>query len=331
MSITRISFLISSLILFEVFSFNAFAVQAQPVPIAEDPSIMPQINISGVGITTLSYAKNAEMTSGKSAINIGDSALQIGAAQKLYEHGAVGSFGIGGVTSEDTNKGSSLFLHQAFVDYQSANFEALIGRSDNPTAHLVDFPTLRGDDLITLTNPLNPFSNGQNVDEHRYSNLASITFNQNLKYFENVHVQHLINSNDPNSDSGLNSFGAAFGYLGAPGMESFESFPSFGIGYEYINMSGRGLNQIYAGGTATIRKSVTNKLELGFQDLVSLGSDLRAFSSLTDTFTADSNAIAASLRYLHTPFGKAGFQIALTGAYKSYMKVEKSLICVQTV
>ena len=239
----------------------AYGAQAQPVPIPEDQSINPQINITGVGVGTAGFEKSNEVPSGKGKLDFNDSALQVGGAERLFENGAVGSFGLGWLTTDDSTRGTGnqFFLHQAFVDYQSETFEVLIGRSDNPTAHLVDFPTLRGDDLITLTNPMNPFSNGKNVEEHRYSNVASLTTNQHLKYFENIHAQHLINSVDPNADVGMNSFGITFQYLGEPGLESFELFPSWGLGFERItenSKSSSGLNEFYFGGTMSLNRSV---------------------------------------------------------------------------
>ncbi len=313
-------------LIFLIVSQTAYAIQAQPVPIPEDPSISPQLNISGVGLGTVGYDKNAELQSGKGNVNFSDSALQIGGAQKLFEGGGVGSFGMGWLTIDESNKGTSspFFLHQAFLDYQDEKFEAVIGRSDNFNAHLVDFPTLRGDDLITLTNPLNPFSNGKNVEEHRYANVAAFTLNQNLKYFENIHAQHLINSADPNADTGLNSFGVTFQYLGSPGLESFERIPSWGFGYERINVNSKtssGINQAILGGVVNLNESIVNRVELGLQNIYSWGSDARSFPSITDSFEADSNSIAASIRFLHTPFGRPAYQISLTTGYKNYSKV----------
>ncbi len=324
-TLSQLPHLIAALILSTVTQ-TAYAIQAQPVPIPEDPSVSPQINISGVGIGTLGYDKNGEIQSGKGNVNFSDSALQIGGAQKLFEGGGVGSFGMGWLTIDESNKGTSspFFLHQAFLDYQDEKSEAVIGRSDNLNAHLVDFPTLRGDDLITLTNPLNPFSNGKNVEEHRYANVAAFTLNQNLKYFENIHAQHLINSADPNADAGLNSFGVTFQYLGSPGLESFERVPSWGFGYERINVNSKtssGINQAILGGVVNLNESVVNRVELGLQNIYSFGSDARSFSSITDTFEADSNAITASIRYLHTPFGRPAYQVSLTTGYKNYSKV----------
>ena len=309
-----------------IFTPKAFGIQAQPVPIPEDPSISPQINISGVGVGTAGYDKNAEIPGGKGNVNFSDSALQIGGAEKLFEGGGVGSFGMGWLTTDESNKGtnSPFFLHQAFLDYQDEALEAIIGRSDNLTGHLVDFPTLRGDDLITLTNPLDPFSNGKNVEEHRYANVAALTLNQKLKFFESVHAQHLINSNDPNADSGMNSFGVTFQYLGAPGLESFERVPSWGFGYDRINVNSKtsaSINQATLGGMINLNQSVVNRLELGIQDIYSWGSNVTSFSTITDSFEADSNSVAASIRYLHTPFGRPASQVSLTTAYKTYSKV----------
>ncbi|MBS1963233.1 MAG: hypothetical protein JST04_13540 [Bdellovibrionales bacterium] len=309
---------------------SAFATQAQPVPVPEDQSLTPQIDISGVGAATLNASRSAETgNQAKSAVNFSDSALLVGAAQRLADGEAIGSTGLGWLTLDETNKGlgTQLFLNQAFLDYQGERLEALIGRSDNPTAHVVDFPTIRGDDLVTLTNPLNPFSNGENAEEHRYSNVASVTLNQGLKYYESVHAQHLINSAGIGTETGINSFGASFEFLGEPGMEAFQRVPSYGFGFEHftVNSGGAsGLNQVYAGGVINLNTSVTNRWDLRVQDIAGFGSDLRSFRNVTDSYQADSNTLTASVRYLSSPFGSPGYQVALTGAYKDYFKVDNS-------
>ena len=312
-----------------LISQSAFATQAQPVPVPEDQSLTPQIEFSGVGVGTLGLSKTSQQTSGQSGVNFSDSALLVGAAQRLADGESIGSVGLGWLTLEDTNKGlaTQLFSNQTFLDYQSERFEALVGRTDNPTAHVIDFPTLRGDDLITLLNPLNPYSNGQNIEEHRYSNVASITLNQGLKYYENIHVQHLINSAGIGSDTGINSFGAEFQYMGTPGMEPFSRVPTFSFGFEHFTLPSNttgGLHQIYAGGTLNLNTSVTNRWDLSVQDILGIGSTLKTFSNITDSFQANSNAASASLRYLYNPFGRLGYQISLTGAFKNYFDVTQS-------
>ncbi len=312
--------LLLAVLLITFFSDNAFATQAQPVPVPEEQSLTPQVEIAGVGAGTL-YGNRL-----KSGINLSDSALVISAAQRLSDGAAIGSTGLGWLTLDDTNRGlqTQLFLHQGFLDYQSERIEFLIGRSDNPTAHVVDFPTIRGDDLVTLTNPMNPFSDGDNAEEHRYSNVASVTFNQKLKYFENFHVQHLIDSAGIGSDTGINSAGVSFEFLNTPGMEPFQQFTSFGLGYEHfiLDSGGRsGLHQLFAGGVYNLNTSVTHRWDLRFQEILTFGSGLTTLSTATDSFQADSNSIAVAIRYLNSPFGSPGYQLSLTGAYKTYAKV----------
>jgi hypothetical protein len=227
----------STFVLFGVMamlaSCPARALQPQPVPVPEDSSLSPQINISGVGNVTGTYGRSAQQDKAQPSVDFSDSTLQIGAAQRLYGL-AIGSMGFGMLTlgNDGTPGQTPFFLTQAFVDYQAETVEVLIGRSDNPTAHLVDFPTLRDDDLFTLTNPLNPLSNGSIAQEHRYANVAEVTFNQGLKWFENIHAQQVENTSGVASASGINSFGATFQYLSTPGMEAFSRLPSFGIGFE---------------------------------------------------------------------------------------------------
>ncbi|MBC7690244.1 MAG: hypothetical protein H7222_00615 [Methylotenera sp.] len=307
---------------------NGWAIQPQPVPVPEDSSVSPQINISGVGIATGSYGRRAGQSRPKSLIDYEDSTLQIGAAQSLYK-GAIGSMGFGMLTlgNEGEPGNTPFFLSQAFLDYQGEKIEFLVGRSDNPTAHLVDFPTLRDDDLHTLNNPLNPLSNGTLAQDHRYSNVAAVTLNQGLKFFENVHAQQLVDSAGIQSSPGINSYGATFQYLSTPGMEAFSKFPSLGLGVEHLTSVGAassGLYQIYGGGVMNLNESVTDRWDIRALDIVSVGSDLRSFSNARDTFEANSNTLSAALRYMHSPFGRAGYQLSLTAGYKNYFRVRSS-------
>ncbi len=151
----------------------AFA-QAQQTPIPEQPSTAPQIEVAGTGVATIDLGRLANAFSGggkssNSQINFSDSALLVGAAQRLY-NGGIGSLTAGGLVLDSGNNAQStqVLLNQAYVDYQAKAIEGLIGRTDQPTAQVVTFPTLRGDDLVTFTNLLNPYSNGGDVEEHRY-------------------------------------------------------------------------------------------------------------------------------------------------------------------
>jgi hypothetical protein len=311
------------------YASDSFAIQAQPVPVMGDQSLTPQLEIAGSGIGTIGTNPNQDTPSAHTGINFSDSALLVGAAQRLYDGQSIGSTGLGWLTLEDTNKGLStqLFLNQAFLDYQGEHLEFLIGRTDNPTAHTIDHPTLRGDDLISLLNPLNPYSDGKNVEEHRYSNVASLTLNQHLKYFESIHVQHLINSSGVGSDTGINSFGAQFQYLGEPGLDAFSRVPSFAFGYEHFTLVSEttsGLHQVYGGGTINLNTSVTKRFDLLIQDSVGFGSTLKSLRNTTDSFQANSNDLAASVRYLYMPFGEPGYQLSVTGAFKNYFDISES-------
>jgi len=308
------------------------AAQAQQVPIPEQPSVAPQIEIAGVGIGTLDLgrSRNALPDGGRasgSQINISDSALTIGAAERLYK-GGIGSLNVGGLALDHTNvgRGTQLFLHQAYVDYQTEALEAYVGRTDNPTAQIVTFPTLRGDDLVTFTDLLDPFSSGENVEEHRYSNVASVTLNQHLRSFENFHVQHLIDSSGTStpSSTGLNSYGVSYQYLGLPGLEAVQKVVSYGAGYEHRSVArsdGGSSEAIYAGGVINLKPSLVNRVDLRVLDNLTFGSDLRSFRGTPDTFRANSNAVTAAIRYLHSPFGKPAYQVSLTAGYKSYDRI----------
>ena len=313
------------------------AAQAQQVPIPEEPSTAPQIEVLGTAVATLDLGRSRNAVPGGgqasgSQVNISDTSLLVGASQRLYK-GGIGSVSIGGLALDQTNtgRGTQIFLHQAFADYQDQKLEAYIGRTDQPTAQIVTFPTLRGDDLVTFTNLLNPFSNGENVNEHRYSNVAAVTLNQKLTTFENFHVQHLIESADtsrgPSVGTGLNSYGVSVQHLGLPGLEAVEKYISYGAGYEHRSVGradGGSSEVLYAGGVVNLKPSLVNLVDLRVLDNYTFGSNLSSFRNTSDTFRANSNSVTAAVRYLHSPFGKPAYQVSLTAGYKSYNKVSRA-------
>src|SRR5262249_792020 len=158
--------------------------------------------------------------------------------------------------------------HQAFLDYQTRSTEAYLGRTDQPPAQIVAFPTLRGDDLITFTNLLDPFSSGDNPEEHRYANVAAFALNQGLRTFGNFHAQHLISRGGAlgsPEDTGLNAFGVSVQQLSPPGLEAIQRVVSYGAGYEHRAVGGAqggSSDALYAGGIVNLKPSLTNRIDL---------------------------------------------------------------------
>lgn len=309
------------------------SAQAQQTPVKEEISLQPQIEFAGSGVATLDIGRNGIFggrgLGSRSQINFSDSSLTFGAAQRLYR-GGIGSLTFGGLTIDEANTGhgKQIFLHQAFVDFQELRFEGYLGRTNSPTAQIVTFPTLREDDLPDYTSVLNPFSDGENVEEHRYSNVAAVVFNKDLHHFVNIHAQHLIDSAGVGeSDTGLNSLGASYQYLGNPALSSIQRVPSWGVGYEHRAVkesAGGASNVIYAGGVLNLRPSVTNRLDLRVLAQIAEGNDTDTLTSLNDTYRADQHVLAVSLRSLHSPFGRPSSQWSVTGAYKRYANVSNA-------
>ncbi|HEV2471248.1 MAG TPA: hypothetical protein VGS41_01190, partial [Chthonomonadales bacterium] len=313
---------------------SAASAQAQQTPIPERPSIAPQIELDGTGIASVEghfprFSLPSGSQSSTSRINVSDSALLLGASERLLRAGAIGSFVIGATTTESNAapSGTALFLHQLFLDYQSRPFESYIGRTDTAT-RLIDFPTLRGDDLNEFVNVQDPFSSGDNVEEHRYSDQAAVIFNRALRTFVNLHAQHLIASAPGlQGQSGLNSFGVNVTYQGPPGLEDIEKVPTWGAGYERQTIdqsSGGAANVLYAGVVYNINADPIDRLDLRLQDLYSFGNSLNRFQQVSDTFRASANAIAASLRFLHSRAGVPGYSVSLTAGYKGFSHVADS-------
>jgi hypothetical protein len=317
-----------------VFASIPAVAQVQRTPIPEQPSLAPQIEIDGSGIATVEgrFPANSLPGGGKVSagrINCSDSSLVIGASQQLYRDGGIGSLVLGVTTSDNSlnSSGTGLFLHQAYLDYSTKPFEAVLGRTDVPTL-IVTFPTLRGDDLVEFTGVVNPFSSGGNVQEHRYSNQVALTFNKGLRYFLNVHAQHLIDSTGSGGDqTGINSYGITFTYQGAPVLANMERVPEWGLGVEeqqIAGSSGGADTALYGGVVYNIKTDPIDRFDVRFQDTYTTGNTLKAFTSVADTYRAAANSAAMSLRYLHSPFGRPAYQVALTLGLRTYQNVPNS-------
>ena len=90
-------------------------VYAQQPPLPEHPSVAPQIELDGEGVATLEgHWPRLVLPGGargsSSRINVSDSALLLGASQRLYRSG-IGSLIIGGTTTEEngTANGTNVF------------------------------------------------------------------------------------------------------------------------------------------------------------------------------------------------------------------------------
>jgi hypothetical protein len=316
-----------------VAALSPVRARAQQPPIPEQPSVAPQIELDGEGVATLEghwprLVLPGGVRGSGSRINVSDSALLIGASQRLYRSG-IGSLIIGGTTTEENAvaSGTNVFLHQLFLDYQTRPLEGYIGRTNTGT-RLIEFPTVRGDDLIEFVTVLDPYSNGSNPEEHRYGDVAALALNRKLRYFLNVHAQHLVNSDAASAGrTGVNSGGILFQYQGPPTLEAVVRVPVWGLGYERQSIrSGNGgaANVVYGGVVYNLNPDPVDRIDLRLQGILSTGNDLKSFSDVADTFRAASRTVATSVRWLHSPFGTPGHQLSLTAGYRSYSHVANS-------
>ena len=302
-------------------------VEQSPVNGSQEEPSLPQLQIAGDGVGTWIGTLQSDPGSDrpfKTNLNLSDSALLLGASKPLFDE-SVGSFSVGMIAKDSVNSlnGPDLFLHQLFLDWQGRSTEWVLGRTNIASSQAVMFPTLRDDDLLVFTRLLNPRSSGQVLEDHRYANLVSFTYNQDLAAFFNFHAQHLLDGSNPDSMN-FNSYGFSFTYLCPPGYEALYLIPSVSVGYEYrpLDATDGGASQaVYGGFVFNLRESVVNRVDLRLQDILTFGNNLTAFGNAGDTFKADANSLSASLRWHHDPFGFPGYQLALTAGYKTYQKI----------
>jgi hypothetical protein len=275
-------------------------------------------------------AINGQANQVKPNVDLGESAILFGGSQALYSGNGVGSFLIGFLLAEEeefvqpgnggvrSNNEAFLFPFQTMVEYGAKNFDLKMGRTDIPFTTLVKLPLLREEDLLTF---LNPFTNGKVTEESIYANLASFEFNQNNIFFENIHFQHLIDSEVSVSNPWINSLGIGFKYLPAPGREKLDRFQAAGLDYERIFL-GDGQNILTGALKIRLNESITDQMDLRLIDVLNWGSDISELKTINDSFAANYNLLALAINFLHEPFGLSGHQISLTGSWRPYLDIK---------
>lgn len=330
---------LNSKLVFSLFNLGFLAAGGQVAlaqstsPQLQQPMARPQIDIAGNAIGTFDFGqKNAfgsgGFANGSSQINFSDSALVFGASQSLF-HKGVGSFSLGALTLDQANSsGSGLqaMIHQAVLDYQTKMLEGFIGRTNVPSAKLIDFPVLREDDLQQFTSLLNPFADGNNPEEHRYANLIGVNISHNLQDGVTAYAQHYLDSADLNgvNNSSVNSYGVQFKHETPTGLEGLKQLVSYGAGYEYRDIPsnfGGGQSAVYAGAVVNVIPSLTHRLDFRVFGGATFGNNTSTAAVANDVYRSDARFVGASLRLLQSPFGMAKTQFSITGGYRSYPKL----------
>lgn len=293
----------------------------QAAALEVDREVLPRITIAGRVIATADGVSKDSNPAAEDEINIEDTALLLRFDKRMYEDGVAGAV-LGFKEVEDNLKFS-----QAYVNYWNENFEVKLGRTRlNNT--LLEFPTLRDDDLLGITHVGNASSNEE--FDQIYGSMVS------LDWFVDKKNQSLT---------------AWFGDRTANGFTEASGFNSYGLGYRYeipedllyvkrlrhagIMLDSQKVNNgasdewtraVIAGAEFNLNMNPQANWSMGVQGIVNdgvnnqSGLNLSGANAVAHQARADYTAVAGSLRYTRRPKLLTRWQAGVTLGYKDYDK-----------
>ncbi len=217
----------------------------------------------------------------------------------------------------------TVFFHQAYVFIQGRHFDVKLGRSRLQSS-IVEFPTVRDDDLLPYSDALNPFSTGSTTEDHQYGNVLEVTGNLASTFFLSVHAEHLFLTpgDQASSDFTLNSFGSTITYRNIPARIDNERIREAGVGVNYYDARGDGRAatwNVIAAGAVNVVPDPIHLIDARAQGIFNNGDASASLSDPNSTFRVRSVRGTAALRYLYSRAMIPTLQLAAVGGFARYI------------
>lgn len=298
---------------------------------------LPRVTFGGTGLvsfnvdaTTAFAAGAADRTSVGTVNDFSDSFLVLRLDRQLYEKHRAGM--VVGFLFPDVRAGlGDVFYNQVMVFYRSHKFDGVLGRSRLKN-FLLEFPTLREEDLIEYGFVPNGFANAENSEYTRYGNVLRgkvFQFNSRLSISGQVTNWTVTDQSGAKVDDfEVNGASAEVAYRlpDAVRYTGAVRFAGVQLNSQKLDEAGQAWIHSLVGALAlnVTRNPITN-VEARVQGIYNLGLDAGLggaaagrLGSVRDRARAKSLGVVASLRFLRRPYQLDRFQAAVTGAYKRF-------------
>ncbi len=293
--------------------------------------VRPRITLGGRGLVSL----NTDVTStggnreAELVNDFSDTYFLLRLDRKLYgvNRGQVMGTVLGFTFPDADSRLGQIYFDQAHVFWWSQGWELVVGRSRLEN-FVLEFPTLRDDDLVDYAYVLNAFTDAPATEYHLYGNVARLTFFQGqARWTQRVQLSNLTVTD--NTGNALDRFGVQMASVEAayrlPEPVRFTGrIRKIGIRYDVQQLDDRNntlLHAVTAGLDLNLTQDPLANWELRVQGSYTPGVDALRSSALQrprDLARARSYAAVASLSFLRSPYQVPRFFAALTGAYRAF-------------
>lgn len=319
-------------------SIAALWVIAQPVLALEiDPAVAPEINLGGRLIATPEYHIEDPVgasSESDSALDIADSSLLFGFSKHLFDdrHYGFAVFGFK-LPDDDTDLRDDLYIHQAHVGVGGSRYEVKLGRSQLGNT-LVQFPTLRDDDLLDYLYVPNASANAEAEEYQQFGNVATATWWLTPSWQVDAgitgrSVTDLGGNRVSTADFNGGYVGIAYSVPEAIMVERGVRYAGLRIDTQDAQLTGAGLpKQSLTALIGAVSLNLNDDPEatwnLDAQAIATDGADVTSLASRVARARAEARSVVAALRYAERPALQTRWQGALTFAWKDYADFDAS-------
>jgi len=287
-----------------------------------DREVLPRITVAGRVIATADAVSLDSDTTKDDEINIEDTALLLRFDKRLYGDGVAGAV-LGFKEVEDNLK-----FPEAHAFFWNRDFQVTLGRSRLRNT-LIEFPTLRDDDLLSVTHVGNAASNDE-FDQIYSKTLAFDWFVDRKLQSLGVWGGTRRTETGIAKASGFNSFGLGYRYELAEDLRYVQRLRHAGLilDSQQVNTGSdeEWMHAVIAGAEFNLNLNPQSSWSMAVQGIINDGVDnqaglnLSGANAVSQQARADYKAFAASLRYTARPQLLTRWQAGVTVGYKDYDK-----------
>lgn len=294
-----------------------------------DREVMPRITLGGRVMTTLdNYDWDTNKTK-EDEINLEDSAFLARFDKRVYDGGVAGAI-LG--FKED---GDAVKFHQLNAFYWNKDFAVTVGRTRLRNT-LIEFPTIRDDDLKDYTHVANASSNDQDFDG-MYGKVVTLDFfDSKLQSFGGWVGTRRNGTGFTTAPDGIDSYGLNYVYEVPDDTRYVEWIRHAGVSLDsqkvQLSSGEDRINSIIAGIEFNLNMRPDKNWSMAVQAISTDGAGTITSADIVNSNTdaasnrarAASTSLVTSIRYTGRPKLLTRWQAALTAAYKDYSDVSNA-------
>ncbi|GAB4255184.1 hypothetical protein [Deferrisoma sp.] len=307
----------------------ALLVAAAPGVDAKDlgATVMPRLTLGGRLISTLdaTWAEGSGRgDDDRYDVNVADTSLLLRADRRLFDK-SVGGAVVGlEFPDPDADFQDTVFFHQVYAFLWDRTYQVELGRTKLRN-FLVEFPTLRDDDLLGFTEIQNGFSASNTEEYHQFGNHLALDLFWLERFLQATgYLAQRIETDEAGEvkeEFDVNSGGLQVQFTRPEALRFAGRLRQLGFGWDAQRVDRDGdtwKHAFLAGGVVNLTMDPLDHWEAMAQVIYDTGAGDPDLTTERGRAAAEALSVVAAVNYRHATFQLLRWKAGLTAAYKDY-------------